>query len=60
MIGFRSSSLSDSGFGAGDFGELKRLAAWDRLQARLRGGIWVASDACFAGVGTLGGRVRRG
>src|SRR5271170_3535139 len=52
--------LSDSGFDGGwrgDFDELKRFAAYDRLRARLRGGIW---DACFAGAGTLGGRVRRG
>src|SRR5271166_4442136 len=38
-----SSSLSDWGFVAGDLGELKRLGTWNRLQARLRGGIWVAS-----------------
>src|SRR5271165_5172185 len=43
-LNFRDpSSLSDWGFGVDDFGELRRLAAWDRLQARLRGGIWVAS-----------------
>src|SRR5208282_3587788 len=57
------SSLSDSGFDVGwrgRFGEVKGLAALDGLQARLRGGIRVASGACFAGAGSLGGRVRRG
>src|SRR5271157_2541529 len=58
-----ASSLSDSGFDVGwrgRFGEVKGLAALDGLQARLRGGIRVASGACFAGAGSLGGRVRRG
>ena len=42
-MAFAPSSLSDWGFGGGDFSGLKRVAGWDRLQARLRGGIWVAS-----------------